>query len=124
MNDKYGVQQHIITPVRKLRNDDLEKAALKFARDGIPLFTFDPDWDQSLERKYWTLSELTQLPLKVGQNELVKIWDSTRPDARPYKSPRIENIQQLVENFPNPPFSFFDGKADLYKEFLALQGSK
>ncbi|XP_035709605.1 uncharacterized protein LOC110852558 isoform X2 [Folsomia candida] len=123
-NKRYGVEEHIITPVRKLGSVSLEAKAVKYANDGIPLITFDPDWDRSLENKYWTLDELTDLPLKIGRNELVKIWDSNRPKDRAHVFPRLSNTQDLLDKFPNPPLSFFDGKIDHYDEYLAIIESR
>ncbi|OXA64491.1 hypothetical protein Fcan01_02208 [Folsomia candida] len=120
-NNKYGIQEHFITKVRSLKQyPGLQSKADQYAADGIPLIAIDSNWDRSQQSKYWTLDELTTLPLKVGPSEVVKIWDATTR-SQVYKFPRVKNAAELLQQFPNPPDSFFKGKPKLEAECRAVQ---
>ncbi|XP_035715656.1 uncharacterized protein LOC118438913 [Folsomia candida] len=119
-NQKYGTE-YFITKVRSLKqHPELKTRADEYVAAGIPLFEIDPNWDPSQQWKYWTLEEMTTLPIKVGPSEVVKVWDATT-QKQVYKFPRVKNTEELLKQFPNPPESFFKGKPKLEDECRAVR---
>ncbi|XP_021945658.2 uncharacterized protein LOC110843908 [Folsomia candida] len=119
-NKEHHVERYIYTKAADLPWHLYQKVQT-YVTKKVPLFVIVPTGDRSQlpKNKYCTLEDLTTLPIRIGEEEIVLQYDPSDPDLKPAWR-RVKDAAALLREFPNPPDSFFYKKDTLKAECETL----